>query len=137
MKGKIFKNIIIWFAGMVLIALVMNGIATLFVKEVMYDQIGILTNYVQKAESLLYPEEYVKTMDKPEKISAVLKLRTLLDDNFVDFDWGIKGDLVCTNIKVDTAVLFSAKNGDLESLRRKMWEYLRIVLWSWFRRFPM
>ncbi len=137
MKGKIFKNIIIWFAGMVLIALVMNGIATLFVKEVMYDQIGILTNYVQKAESLLYPEEYVKTMDKPEKISAVLKLRTLLDDNFVDFDWGIKGDLVCTNIKVDTAVLFSAKNGDLESLWRKMWEYLRIILWSWFRRFPM
>ena len=112
MKSKVFKNIIIWFAGMVLIALIMNGIATLFVKEVIYDQLGILTNYVQKADSLLYPEEYVKTMDKPEKISAVLKLRTLLDDNFVDFDRGIKGDLVCTNIKIDTAVLFSVKDGD-------------------------
>lgn len=90
----------------------MNSVATFFVKEVIYDQMGSFTKYAQKGDALLYPEEYVKILDEPAKIAAILKLRTLLDDNFVDFNRGMKGDLVCTNLKIDTAVLLSAKDGD-------------------------
>lgn len=121
MKKKILKNIMIWFAGIALVCLLVNGIVSLFMKIMLSSVLFSFPYYVEKAETLLYPEDYVKTLDHPEKIAAVLKMRTFLDDSCTEFHQGILNDFSCTNFKIDTAVLFSSEKGESD-LSDGLWQ---------------
>lgn len=108
------KGASIWIVGVVLITLMVNLVAFLFVRFSIYAAMPSFIKYAKIGEAFLYPQEYVKTMEKPEKINAILTLRSLLSDNCMIFNQGIKGDLTCTSIRIDSATTFSSKNGESE-----------------------
>lgn len=106
----------IWIAGVIMITMVVNLLASLFVRYAIYGAMLDFTKYVREGEAFLYPGKYVKTLEEPDKIYPRLKLRSMLSDNYVEFNQGIKGDLTCTSIRIDSAITFSSKDG--ESLLR-------------------
>lgn len=112
MRSKRAKHIMIWVSGLVVIVLLANVAATLFTKYFIEKQLVDMTCYVKRADTLLFMGDVTGNNESSNNISPRLKLRTLLDDGYVDVDQGIKGLFVCANPKIDTSVKFSSKSGE-------------------------
>lgn len=81
-----------------------------FVKNVIYDEISPDVRYASKEAKLLHPEETINMPETPEKISAYLYQRALLDNSEVKINQGIPGNFSCTNITLNQAIIMNDKN---------------------------
>lgn len=115
-KGRHFgkmKRFRVWIIGVIILLVVVTGVVTAFERFVFFNSFDAdHSKYVDKVDALTKPEEYVLTMEEPEKISAILQLRTLLSNNRAEGDFGPVGILTGLNFCFDFAYAFTTEGED-------------------------